>query len=316
MDIHKNARLTPLGREALARKVVSQGATLNAAAAEFKVSTRTAAKWVQRYRTQGSAGLGDRSSRPHRLPRLTSQALVDQVQLLRRQRWTGCRIARTTGLSPATVSRILRRLGLHRLRLLEPALPVLRYEYPDPGGLLHLDIKKLARIGCIGHRIHGDRRRHSKGAGWEYVHVAIDDHSRIAFLAVFPDQKGPSAAAFLQAAIAYYARLGIRIQRLLTDNGPCYKSHAFLRLRQAHALQHLFTKPFTPRTNGKAERFIQTALREWAYARAYNNSVERALHLPHWLHEYNWHRPHASLNGSTPISRSGLDRNNLLIHHS
>ena len=316
MDLHQNARLTLWSREALVRKVLLEKLGLNAAAAAFNVSTKTAAKWVRRFRREGRAGLQDRSSRPHRLYKPTPNHLVEQVVQLRCQRWAGCRIAATTGLSPATVSRILRRRGLHRLALLQPPPPVQRYEYPLPGGLLHLDIKKLARFSTIGHRMDGDRRQQSKGWGWEYVHVAIDDHSRMAFSAIYPNEQGPSAAAFLQAALAFFARFGIRIRRLLTDNGPCYKSRVFRRLCQAHNLRHLFTKPFTPRTNGKAERFIQTALREWAYARAYHNSWQRALDLPVWLHDYNWHRPHASLNGSPPISRSGCDRNNVLIHHS
>jgi transposase InsO family protein len=316
MDIHKNARLTPLLREELAQKVLSAGATLKSAAAEFKVSTRTAAKWTARYQTQGPAGLLDRSSRPHRLRRPTAPQLVLQVEQLRRLRWTAARIAQTTGLSPATVCRILKRLKLNRIRHLEPASPVIRYEHQAPGDLLHLDIKKLGRIGCVGHRIHGDRKRNARHVGWEFVHVAIDDHSRIAFSQVLANEKGLSAAAFLQAALLFYSQLGIRIRRLLTDNGPCYQSRALRQLCQQHGIRHLRTKPYTPRTNGKAERFIQTALREWAYARAYEHSDQRIQHLPRWLHDYNWHRPHASLNGAPPISRSGLDQNNLLIQHS
>jgi transposase InsO family protein len=316
MDIHKNARLTPLLREELARKVLSAGATLNSAAAEFKVSTRTAAKWTARYRAEGAAGLRDRSSRPHRLHRPTSPHLLLQVEQLRRLRWTGARISQTTGLSPATICRILKRLKLNRIRHLEPASPIIRYEHEAPGDLLHLDIKKLGRIGCVGHRIHGDRKRNARHVGWEYVHVAIDDHSRIAFSQVLPNEKGLSAAAFLQAALQFYSQLGIPIRRLLTDNGPCYQSRILRQLCQQHGIRHLRTKPYTPRTNGKAERFIQTALREWAYARAYEHSDQRIQHLPRWLHDYNWHRPHASLKGAPPITRSGLDRNNLLRQHS
>ena len=315
MDIHKNARLTPILREELAQKVLFRGVTLNSAAAEFKVSARTAAKWAARYRTHGAAGLLDRSSRPHRLHRPTSPHLVQQVEYLRRLRWTGGRIAAATHLSPATISRILKRLKLNRIRDLEPASPVIRYEHEAPGDLLHLDIKKLGRIGRVGHRIHGDRKRNARHVGWEYVHVAIDDHSRIAFSQVLPNEKGLSAAAFLLAALAYYAQLGISIRRLLTDNGPCYRSRALRRICQLYGIRHIYTKPYTPRTNGKAERFIQTALREWAYARAYPHSDLRTQHLPRWLHDYNWHRPHASLNGVPPISRAGLDRNNLLIQH-
>jgi transposase InsO family protein len=316
MDIHQNARLTLYSREQLAKSVLHQGKTLNSAAAEFKVCAKTARKWVRRYQTSGRLGLGDRSSRPHRLRQPTSPELVSQVEQLRRQRWTGQRIAGVLGLSPATVSRILRRLHLNRVRDLEPAPPLLRYEHPHPGDLLHLDIKQLGRIGCVGHRIHGDRKQHGKRLGWEYVHVAIDDHSRIAFSQVLPHQKGDSAAAFLAAALAYYARLGITIRALLTDNGPCYKSRAFRRLVQYHGLKHRRTRPYTPRTNGKAERFIQTALREWAYAHPYASSWERTAHLPCWLDQYNCCRPHASLNGAAPISRSGLHGNNLLMHHN
>jgi transposase InsO family protein len=242
--------------------------------------------------------------------------LVSQVEQLRRQRWTGQRIAASLGLSPATVSRILRRLHLNRWRDLQPVPPLVRYEYPHPGDLLHLDIKQLGRIGCVGHRIHGDRRQHLKRVGWEYVHVAIDDHSRIAFSQVLPNQKGHSAAAFLAAALAYYARLGITVCRLLTDNGPCYQSLPFRRLVQLRGLRHHRTRPYTPRTNGKAERFIQTALREWAYAHPYATSWERSAHLPCWLDQYNCCRPHASLGGASPISRSGLVGNNLLIQHN
>jgi transposase InsO family protein len=235
---------------------------------------------------------------------------------LRRQRWTGFRISLTIGRSRATVSRILRRLHLSRIRDLEPAAPILRYEHAAPGDLLHLDIKKIGRFHAVGCRITGNRRGRIHRAGWEYVHVAIDDHSRIAFSQILPNQKAPSAAAFLQAAVDYYARFGISITHVLTDNGPCYRSGHFRRLCQQLGIRQRFTRPYTPRTNGKAERFIQTALREWAYSRAYENSQQRALELPRWLHQYNWHRPHASLNHAPPISRSGLDRNNLLTHHT
>ncbi len=316
MDIHKNARLTLCGREALVKTVLNKGVTLNSAAAEFKVSARTAAKWVARYRSEGSPGLRDRSSRPHRFYRSTPPPLMERVEQLRRQRWTGCRIVAETGLSAATVSRILQRLGISRMRGLDPIPAAVRYEHACPGDLLHLDIKKLGRIGCVGHRIHGDRTQHVKHVGWEYVHVAIDDHSRIAFSQVMPNEKGLSAATFLETALAWFARLKITIRRVMTDNGPCYKSREFHQLCQRFGIKHIRTRPYTPRTNGKAERFIQTALREWAYGCVYQNSQERITHLPHWLHDYNWHRPHASLGGAPPISRSGLDQNNVLIHDS
>ena len=315
MDLHQNARLTPVLREELAEKVLFQGVTLNSAAAEFKVSPKTAAKWMRRYQQLGRAGMRDRSSRPLRSPLRCSPQQIAQMELLRRQRWTGRRISLTLGRSRSTISRVLRRLRLSRMRDLEPPVPIVRYEHAAPGDLLHLDIKKIGRFHAVGCRITGNRRGRIHRAGWEYVHVAIDDHSRIAFSQILPDQQAHSAAAFLQAALAYYARLGISISRLLTDNGPCYRSGHFRCLCSQLGIRHGFTRPYTPRTNGKAERFIQTALREWAYSRAYDNSQARAEELPRWLHQYNWHRPHASLNHAPPISRSGLDRNNLLTHH-
>jgi transposase InsO family protein len=316
MDCHQNARLTMRSREQLAGKVLLEGCTLKQAAACFSVSAKTAAKWVRRYSEEGLAGLRDRSSRPHRLHRPTSAELVERVELLRRQRWTGLRIARQTGLSRATVSRILRRLKLSRIRDLEPKLPVQRYEHPHPGDLLHLDIKKLGRIARPSHRVTGNRRDSVSGIGWEYLHVAIDDHSRIAFSDLYADEKRSSVLAFLAATLDYYARFGIRFRALLTDNGPAYRSREFAQACRALGLKHRFTRPYTPRTNGKAERFIQTALREWAYARTYQNSDERSQELRPWLHQYNWHRPHGSLGWSPPVSRSALDRNNLLSLHS
>jgi transposase InsO family protein len=289
---------------------------LAAAAAAANVSAKTAAKWVRRYRERGAAGLVDRSCRPHRLYRPTRPERVELVETLRRQRWTGLRIGQQTGLSRATVSRVLRRLKLSRMRDLEPRLPVHRYEHLRPGDMLHLDIKKLGRIVKPGHRVTGNLADRTRGVGWEYVHVAIDDHSRIAFAAIFPDETTASTAAFLAQALAYYARLGIRFRVLLTDNGPAYRSHAFARLCRRMGLHHRFTRPYTPRTNGKAERFIRTALQEWAYARTYQNSDQRREHLQIWLHEYNWHRPHTSLGQKTPITRAGLDRNNLLTLHT
>jgi transposase InsO family protein len=280
------------------------------------VSVKTAAKWVRRYREQGAAGLVDRSCRPRRLYRATSAEQAELVEQLRRQRWTGLRISQQTGLSRATVSRILRRRKLSRMRDLEPRQPVHRYEHERPGDLLHLDIKKLGRIARPGHRVTGNPADHTRRVGWEYVHVAIDDHSRIGFSAILPNERAPSVCRFLLEALRYYRSLGIRIQRILTDNGPAYHSRALARMCRRLAIRHRFTRPYTPRTNGKAERFIQTALREWAYARTYQNSQERKLALHPWLHEYNWHRPHASLNHNTPISRAGLDRNNLLTLHN
>ncbi len=315
MDYHHHARLTLHGREQLAKSVVEGRLSLCEAAAEHRLSRQTAAKWVRRYRDHGLAGLSDWSSRPHRLRQPTSPELAARVERLRRERWTGHRIAQQTGLSRATVSRILRRLKLSRVRDLEPRPPVQRYEHALAGDLLHLDIKKLGRIIRPSHRVTGDRRDSVDGAGWEYVHVAIDDHSRIAFSAIYPDEKANSVVAFLAEALAYYERLGIRFKAILTDNGPAYRSRAMAATCKALGLKHRFTRPYTPRTNGKAERFIQTALREWAYARSYSNSNERSQELRSWLHQYNWHRPHSSLGLSPPISRSALDDNNLLRLH-
>jgi transposase InsO family protein len=317
MNIHKNARLTPHGREHIVCAVLS-GQTPKAIAQAAGVCPRTVRKWVERFRIEGLAGLRDRSSRPHRLYRPTPEMIVQQVERLRRQRYTGKQIAADLHISPATVSRILRRLGLNNLRALEPAEPVRRYEREHPGELIHIDIKKLGKIDGIGHRITGDRTRQSnrrgrgEGIGWEFVHVCIDDASRIAFVQVMPDEKKTSAAAFLKAAIAYYASLGVTVSRVMTDNGSCYKSFDFRDACRELGLRHLRTKPYTPKTNGKAERFIQTALREWAYAKAYTHSDRRTAELPVWLHRYNWHRPHGSLKAQTPISRLGLDEDNLM----
>ena len=315
MDYHHHARLTIHRREELAQAVLLCRLSLQEAAAEFKLSRQSAAKWVRRYRAEGASGLRDRSSRPQRSPRRTAAEQIGQVERLRRERWTGMRIAQTTGLSRATVSRILTRLQLNKIRMLEPALPIVRYEYPAPGDLLHIDIKKLARIHKPGHRLTGNPRDETRGAGWEFLYVAIDDHSRIAFTAMMPDEKATSSSAFLRQAVTYFAQLNIRVRRVMTDNGPCFYSHRFAHACRDLQLRHIRTRIYTPRTNGKAERFIQTAIREWAYARLYQNSAQRLCHLAPWIHQYNWHRPHTALNQKPPISRSGLDGNNLLTHH-
>jgi transposase InsO family protein len=315
MDYHQNARLTVHSREQMAKLVVERGCTLKAAAAVFNVSAKTAAKWTRRYRQWDQAGLRDLSSKPHRSPRRTSSTLLEKVLQLRRERRNGWQIADELNLSRATVSRILQRAGLSRLRSLDPPPPVMRYEHKHPGDLVHFDIKRLARIRKPGHRVTGDRRKESRGAGWEYLHIAIDDHSRIALAAILPDQSHRSAMRFFLMARAYYARFGFSIRRVLTDNGSCYKHWLFGKLLHRQHVKHRFTRPYTPRTNGKAERFIQTALREWAYARSYLNSEQRLAQLDPWLHEYNFHRPHASLKLNSPASRSGLNRNNLLSLH-
>jgi len=321
MNIHKNARLTPHSRAELVRRVLALRQSPMSVATDMGVSRRTVAKWVARYRAEGEAGLADRSSRPHQVRRPTPPATVERIGVLRRQRWTGKRIASTLGISTATVSRVLRRLGISRIKDLEPAEPIRRYQREHPGELIHIDIKKLGRFLAVGHRITGDRtgqsrlRARGEGTGWEFVHVCIDDASRIAFSQILPDEKKESAVAFLNAAVAYYAGLGITVTRVMTDNGSCYKSNAFRAACKALGLRHIRTRPYTPKTNGKAERFIQTSLREWAYAQAYPTSEHRKAELPRWLHQYNWHRPHGSLQSQTPISRLGLDVNNLLRIH-
>ena len=318
MDIHKNARLTPHSRAEVARRVLEVGHSVSAVAEAFGVCQRTVRKWVKRFEQDGPEGLKDRSSRPHRLHNPTPPARVTQVEQLRRQRRSGQQIAAELGLSPATVSRILRRIGLSKLKALEPPEPARRYERNRPGELIHIDIKKLGRFREIGHRITGDRtsQRSGRNKGWEFVHVAIDDHSRIAFTQILPDEKAVSAIAFLKAAVAYYKSLGITVQRVMTDNGSCYKAFAFKDACKALGLKHVRTRPYTPRTNGKAERFIQTALREWAYARPFLTSTHRAKDLPRWTHHYNWHRPHSAIKSKPPVSRSGLAEDNLLRLHT
>ncbi len=315
MDYHHHARLTIYSREHLAKAVIEGRLGLCEAAAEYRLSRQSAAKWVRRYREAGRSGLCDRSSRPQRSPRLTSAELVERVERLRRERWTGIRIAQQLGLSRATVSRILTRLQLNRMPMLEPKIPVVRYEHAAPGDLLHIDIKKFACIVKAGHRITGDPKDETRGAGWEFLYVAVDDHSRMAFTAMYRNEKAASSADFLRQAVAYFQRFGICTRRVLTDNGPCFYGRKFLQACRDLNLTPKRTRPYTPRTNGKAERFIQTAIREWAYARRYENSAQRCDELQPWTHRYNWHRPHASLDQKPPITRSGLDVNNLLTHH-
>jgi transposase InsO family protein len=280
------------------------------------VWVQAVSKWFVRYQAEGLRGLEDRSSRPRSSPGATAKELELAVVALRRQRLTLITIAQQLSLSRATVARICARAGLRRLSQLEPAPPVVRYERAAAGELLHLDVKKLGRITQIGHRITGDRRDKVHGVGWDFVHVAIDDASRVAYSQVFPDEEAITASAFLRAAVAYYAALGVTVKEVMTDNGSCYRSKDFAQTCSNLGLRHLFTKPYTPRTNGKAERFIQSALREWAYARAYAKSHQRIAALPRWLHSYNWHRPHASLAGQPPMFRLGLSRNNLLRLHT
>jgi transposase InsO family protein len=312
--MHKNARLTPKGREVMLARLQAGQHQVDVAQA-MGVSLTTLKKWLRRYRAEGAVGLLDRSSRPTSHPRQLAPKLHAQITDLRRQRHTGRFIARQLSVSGASVSRILRRAHLSRWRDLEPRPPVHRYERERPGELLHLDTKKLGKITRIGHRITGDRSGPFGKAGWEYVHVAIDDNSRLALASVAVNERADTACAFLEAAVADFKRRGVRIQRVMTDNGSAYISHAFRDACARLKIRHLRTKPYTPRTNGKAERFIQTCLREWAYAEAYPTSAERTIALDYWLHHYNWHRPHTALQSNPPISRLNLRGNNLLRLH-
>lgn len=316
MNIHKNARLTVNRRLEMVRCMTDGGISPTAAGAAAGVSAPTARKWLGRFLAYGEAGLADASSRPARSPRAISAATALLISELRRQRMTQARIAASVGVSKSTVGRVLARAGLSRLRDLEPAPVIQRYEHEAPGDLVHLDTKKLGRIRRMGHRATGDRRDTVDGAGWEFLFVAVDDHARIGFTDMYPDETQASAVQFLDNTVAYFRSLGVRLQRLMTDNGPAFRSRAFASACQRHGLRHIFTRPYTPKTNGKAERFIQSALREWAYGFAYHHSDERAQMLETWIHHYNWHRPHQGIHGATPMSRLPKSRNNLLTLHS
>jgi transposase InsO family protein len=269
MDYHQNARLTVHSREQMAKLVIEQGMTYASAAQAFQVSAKTAAKWVRRYRERGHDGLGDLSSRPRSSPRQTCSTLLARVFALRRLRKNGWHIAQEVGLSRATVSRALRREGMNRLSSLDPAPAFVRYEHKHPGDMIHFDIKQLAVIREPGHRVTGDLSRRSRGVGWEYLHIAIDDHSRISYAAILPDQTQQSALSFFLMARAHFNRFGFSIKRVYSDNGPCYHSDLYRNTMHTLHIKQRFTRPYTPRTNGKAERFIQTALREWAHGRTY-----------------------------------------------
>jgi transposase InsO family protein len=302
MDIHQNARSCPASRMLLVSRIQS-GSSVFSAAEWAGISRRTAFKWLARYRAEGEKGLLDRSSRPYRMPRKTSYWWEEEILRLRRQRLTGAEIARRIPVSCATVARILARHDLSRLKALDPKEPVRRYERDQPGELVHFDIKKLGRIRGVGHRITGDRSRCARGIGWEFVHVAVDDASRLAYAEVLKDERTARSAAFLRRTVAWFSARGIRVQSLLTDNGSCYVSHRFAKTCRALQLRHIRTRPYRPCTNGKAERFIQTLLREWAYRRPYHSSAQRTERLTRYLHYYNHRRPHASLKKKPPASR-------------
>jgi transposase InsO family protein len=304
MDLHSGARTCPRSRALLIERIAVLGWTVGRAASAAGISRQTAHKWLARYRAAGEAGLTDRPSRPRRMPRRTPTEWRQLMLELRRSRLSGARIATQLRRPRSTVARVLQRAGLARLERLEPREPVRRYERARPGELLHLDVKKLGRItGFYGHRITGDRHDSRRGAGWEYVHVAIDDYSRLAYVEVLRDERGDTTAAFLRRACAWFLRHGIRVERIMSDNGSAYVSRRFAHTCAVLQLKHLRTRPYRPCTNGKAERFIQTLLREWAYAVPYRTSGLRARALRRFLRYYNRERPHGSLCGRPPISR-------------
>lgn len=316
MNIHKNARLTFVRRLEMIQDVLERKLSPAAAAAEHHVSVPTVRKWVGRYLAQGGPGLRDASSRPVVSPRTIAPGTALAIVELRRRFLTHARIARSLGVSASTVSRVLARAGLSRWSDLTPSEPVVRYEHAEPGDLLHIDTKKLGRIVRMGHRVTGDPRDSVAGAGWEFLFVAVDDHARIGFTQMKPDERQRSAVAFLRASVAYFAGLGVSIRRVLTDNGVSFRSKRFAAACRKLGLKHVFTRPYRPQTNGKAERFIQSALREWAYGIPYQRSKERTAMLKRWTHHYNWHRPHHGIGGRAPMSRLNRTRNNLLTLHN
>jgi len=317
MNSHQNARLTPLRRQELVARVKG-GEPLAAVARSCGVSRQTARKWVLRAAHAGvvdtAAWTRDRSSRPHTSPRQTAPHIQLGVKVLRQQRWTCAEIAHAVGVSAATIARILRPTGMSRRLRLEPPPMGRRYEHEAPGDLLHLDTKKLGRIRGVGHRITGQRQHRARGIGWEYLHVAIDDHSRVAYMELLSDERGLTMSAFLRRALRWFRQHGVRVRRILTDNGSGYLSRSFRATCRGLQVVHRRTRPYTPRTNGKAERLIQTALREWAYKALYYTSADRAGRMPGWLEHYNAVRPHSGLGGQPPFSRLPAGNNLMLVH--
>ena len=300
MRIHRNAKTTVKTRELIVTRA-QQGWTYARIAAALGLSVRTVAKWVARSRQP--KGLADQSSRPHRQPRRLAPAREAAIVALRRSRATAWQISTALRMPRSTVTRVLCRVGLNRVALLEPAAPVHRYEWPHVGDLLHIDLKRLGRVAGIGHRIHGDRRRRARRVGWEYLHVAIDDATRLTYAEVLPAADAPACARFLQRTLAWFRRRGVRIVRLLTDNAMAYRAHALRAVCRRWSVRHRFTRPYRPQTNGKAERFIQTLLREWAYRTPYRSSARRTAALRPYLNFYNHQRPHTSLGRRSPWMR-------------
>jgi len=316
MNTHKNARLTFARRLEMVLEITTGVASVAAAARSARVTPATTRKWLGKYLVHGEAGLADASSRPARSPRALEPAKALAIVELRKKRLTHARIAVAVGVSKSTVGRVLRRAGLSLLSSLEPAEPLVRYEHAAAGDMLHIDTKKLGRIERPSHRVTGNRRDSVDGAGWEFLFVAVDDHARIGFTAMHPDERQGSAVAFLQAAVTYYASLGVQVRRVLTDNGSAFRSRAFVAACRQLGIAKRYTRPYRPQTNGKAERFIQSALREWAYGFTYQHSSERTAALDYWIHHYNWHRPHQGIGGAAPMSRLSTSRHNLLTLHT
>ena len=298
MNVHKNARLTPQGRRLLVRRITEEGWRIADAAQAAGISQRQSYRWLARYRSGGAAALADRSSAPQRCKHRIGAERVGEIERLRRQRMSGPALARQLGMPVSTVGAILRRLGLGKLAALEPKPAVVRYERERPGELIHIDTKKLGRIEGIGHRITGRTRgavnRHH-GIGWEALHVCIDDATRLAYSEILADERKASAVGFLERALGWFAGHSVTVERVMTDNGSAYRSKAFRAAVATAGLKHKRTRPYTPRTNGKAERFIQTSLREWAYARSYVSSQERSMALMPWLDHYNPASSHPSI---------------------
>jgi transposase InsO family protein len=303
VKLHPNAKTTPFARELLVDRVRRLGWSMQDAAQAAGISLRTGYRWLARERREGRAGLQDRSSRARRIPHRTSRRRMDRIERLRRRRLTGSQIAARLSMPRSTVASVLKQRGLERLSRLTPKPAVVRYERQRPGELLHLDTKKLGRFRQVGHRVTGDRRRRHARGGYEFAHVCIDDHSRLAYVEVLPDERAETAAAFLRRAVRWFRQQGIRTERALTDNGGCYVSHQFTGTCRELGVSPRRTRPYRPETNGKAERFIQTLLREWAYRRPYRTSNQRTKQLAPWLRYYNRHRPHSALRGLPPHSR-------------
>jgi len=301
---HKNARTTPHIRALIVDRAIRQQQSIRDIAHTFGISTRTVYKWLARYREAGKTGLESASSRPHSSPARMPDQWIELVRKMRLTlKWTAKQIAQALSLAYSTVTAVLRRLKLNRASHLEPAQPVQRYEHPRPGDMLHMDIKKLPCFDRPGHRVTNNRRQNTRGAGYECVHICIDDHSRWAYAQVLPDEKQGTTTRFLERALAAYRCIDVEVKRLMTDNGPAYRSRRFNEVLQRESIKHVYTRPYTPRTNGKAERFIQTMIREWAYAVPYANDISRSWALTDWINHYNNQRPHGSIGNLPPVSR-------------